>query len=94
MADSGYKNISRVDRTDKRGRETHGWLVRIGWMGVMYRKFFSDANFDDPLEEAIKWRDEKEREIGKPRTESWIRGFGRLKHQPSGKLIRWQHGKT
>ncbi len=69
MANSGYKGISRVDRTRKR---THGWYVRVRLNGQIFAKFFSDNVFDssaDALLAAIDWRDETERDLGKPRTE-------------------------
>jgi hypothetical protein len=69
MANSGYKGISRVDRPKKK---THGWYVRVRLDGNTHAKFFSDTAFDDAqdaLFAAIDWRDETERDLGKPRTE-------------------------
>jgi hypothetical protein len=67
------KGIVRIDDDRK---NIHGFFVRVMWMGENHRKFFSDSVHDDPLEEAISWRDETERALGKPRTEQWIRGYG------------------
>ena len=72
MADSGYKSISRIDDTKKK---THGWYVRVYFKGKMHSKFFSDARFGDKdqgLQEAIKYRDELERKLGKPRSERTV----------------------
>ncbi|MDX1524366.1 MAG: hypothetical protein R3264_22235, partial [Anaerolineae bacterium] len=72
MAKSGYKSISRIDTPDKR---THGWYVRVYFNRTMHAKFFSDARFDSKeaaLAEAIRYRDEIERQIGKPRTDRHV----------------------
>ncbi|MBL6966637.1 MAG: hypothetical protein ISR60_08780 [Anaerolineales bacterium] len=64
------KSITRMDY-----KKAVGWYVRIKFKGVEHRKFFSDGawgGYDDALESAIEWRDEKELEIGKPRTERRI----------------------
>lgn len=69
MADSGYKSISRIDATTSK---THGWYVRVYYKGVMNSKFFSDSRYgssEQALEEAIQYRDELEKRIGKPRTD-------------------------
>ena len=65
-----YKSITRLD-TDS----THGWWVRVYFKGKIYTKLFSDSLFDDgqhALEEAIKWRNQKEEELDKPRSESYV----------------------
>ncbi|MCB0208331.1 MAG: AP2 domain-containing protein [Anaerolineae bacterium] len=72
MADSGYKSISRIDDAKKK---THGWYVRVYFKGKMHSKFFSDARFGDKdqgLQEAIKYRDDLERKLGKPRSERTV----------------------
>ena len=69
MADSGYKSISRIDATTSK---THGWYVRVYYKGEMHSKFFSDSRFENKqvaLEEAVKYRDELEKRLGKPRTD-------------------------
>jgi hypothetical protein len=72
LADSGYKSISRIDDPKKK---THGWYVRVFFKGEMYSKFFSDARFGeagDGLIEAVRYRDELEQKLGKPRSERTI----------------------
>jgi hypothetical protein len=78
MADSGYKNISRIDNPRKR---THGWYVRIQFNGQSHAKFFSDINYgssEEALQAALEHRNELEAQMGKPRTERYV--IGRL-HQ-------------
>lgn len=70
------KGISRYDSDEKR---MHGWQARVQWDGDFAYKRFSDGVYggsDEALEAAIEWRDEKEQELGKPRTEKWIRASG------------------
>jgi hypothetical protein len=70
------KGISRYDSDEKR---MHGWQARVQWDGDFAYKRFSDGVYggsDEALEAAIEWRDEKEEELGKPRTEKWIRASG------------------
>lgn len=74
MAESGYKNISRIDNPKKR---THGWYVRVQFRGKSHSKFFSDilsGSSDEALQEAIEYRNQLEAEIGKPRTERYVIG--------------------
>lgn len=64
-----YKGISRIDREIKR---THGWYVRVFYKGQQRVKFFSDMLYDGregALAAALDFRDEAERELGKPRTD-------------------------
>ncbi len=65
-----HKSITRMDIEDKK---THGWNVRVFYKGKMHKpKFFSDRlhnGVEKALEQAIKYRDQIEIEIGKPRTE-------------------------
>lgn len=72
MPKSGYKSISRIDTPDKR---THGWYVRVYFNRTMHSKFFSDSIYggaDESLQEAINYRNEIERKIGKPRTDRHV----------------------
>lgn len=77
MADSGYKGISRIEQepsgkgNSRRGR-TAGWYARIWWQREEHSKYFGDATYggrDKALAEAVAWRNAKEVELGKPRTE-------------------------
>ncbi len=70
------KGISRYDSEEKR---MHGWQARVQWDGESAYKRFADGVHGSPeaaLEAAVEWRDEKEKEFGKPRTEKWIRASG------------------
>ena len=72
MAESGFKNVSRVDHKKK---NAFGWLVRISYKGETHQKFFSDAASGGKrasLKAAVRWRNQTERKIGKPRTERSI----------------------
>jgi hypothetical protein len=74
MADSGYKNISRMDA---RRNRPGGWYVRVSFKKKMYAKFFSNVTYggsEEALQEAIQYRDQLEKEIGKPRTERTVIG--------------------
>ncbi len=66
---SGYKDISRIDNPR---RKTHGWYVRVRFKGQAYSKFFSDVVHKGEvraLNMAVRYRNQLEREIGKPRTD-------------------------
>lgn len=67
-----YKDIARIDQEDKR---TYGWYVRVRFQGETHCKFFSDQKSGGrqvALLAAISWRNAKERELGKPRTDRQI----------------------
>ncbi|NTU79191.1 MAG: AP2 domain-containing protein [Chloroflexales bacterium] len=69
-----HKNLTQVDRPD---RKTHGFHVKLGWKGQVYQKWFGDAAYGDrlgALTAALAWRDAKERELGKPRSERTVIG--------------------
>lgn len=67
-----HKDIARIDQEDKK---THGWYVRVRFQGVTHCKFFSDLKSGGrqvALDAAISWRNAKERELGKLRTDRQI----------------------
>lgn len=71
MAKSGYKGISRIDSPQKK---MHGWYVRVRLNQVTKSKFISDKKYggrEVALEQAVEWRNQTERELGKPRTD-WV----------------------
>jgi hypothetical protein len=71
-ARSGHKGISRIDQEK---RKTHGWYVRVGFNGKTKVKFFSDAAHggkERALEQAVRFRDEAEKELSKPRTDRLV----------------------
>jgi hypothetical protein len=54
-----------------------GYMVRVTWCGERRQAFFSDAKHGDrlgALAAALEWRDQVERELGKPRTEQQVIG--------------------
>lgn len=72
-----HKNITRVDYPPK---STYGYMVRVRWKGVHHQRFFSDRVHGGrihALEAAIAWRNAKEHEIGKPRSEALVIGKGK-----------------
>lgn len=74
MADSGYKNISRIDSKKK---NMHGWYVRIFHKGKPHAKYFNDEKSggrEEALSDAVEYRNQLEIELGKPRTERYIIG--------------------
>jgi len=63
-----HKDIARIDQESKR---THGWYVRVRFLGKTHSKFFSDKKCGgrySSLLSAISWRDKIEKNIGKIRT--------------------------
>ena len=66
---SKHKDIARIDQESKR---THGWYVRVRFLGKTHSKFFSDKKCggrDSGLLSAVAWRDSTEKKLGKPRTD-------------------------
>ncbi len=63
-----HKDIARIDQESKR---THGWYVRVRFLGKTHSKFFSDKKCGgrySSLLSAIAWRDNTEKQLGKIRT--------------------------
>ena len=72
LSGSGHKGVSRVDSLK---RKSHGWLVRVRFKGENRSRFLSDSvhgGQENALREAVRARDELEREMGKPRTDRTI----------------------
>ena len=87
------KGVSRIDNVPK---NTHGWFVRVFFATKRMSKFFSDSLWEGKakaLEAAVKYRDQAERELGKPRTDRVIRVVKRTgKPRPAGvhkRVIRY-----
>lgn len=77
MANTGYKGISRIDQPS---RNTFGWYVRVMFRGETRCKFFSDkasGGKRKALEAAIKYRNQAEKELGRPRTDRLVSSRGR-----------------
>jgi len=69
-----HKGITRLDYPAKR---MFGYMVRVAWKGQIHQKYFTDKSYGDrlaALDAAIQWRNQKEAEIGKPRTERMVYG--------------------
>ena len=67
-----HKDIARIDQEEKR---THGWYVRVRYMGKTHSKFFSDRKCGgrySSLLSALAWRDKTEADLGKVRTDKQI----------------------
>ena len=65
------KSISRIETL-----KHAAWYVRIYFQGAYVRKTFSDTVYDgkdNALQEALAWRDEMEKAMGKPRTDRSVR---------------------
>jgi len=63
-----HKDIARIDQLSKR---THGWYVRVRFMGKTHSKFFSDrkcGSRESSLKAAVEWRNKTEKKLGKVRT--------------------------
>jgi hypothetical protein len=72
MASSEFKGISRIDNE---GKQTHGWFVRVFFNNRQHSKLFSDASHggrEKALKKAVKYRNELEKELGKPRSDRRI----------------------
>lgn len=72
-----HKGITRIDHPAKR---TFGYFVRVTWNKQRRSKFFSDSVYGDRLAAlgaALEWRNEIEKELGKPRTERQVIGVSR-----------------
>jgi hypothetical protein len=68
MPDEKHKDIARIDQLSKR---THGWYVRVRFLGKTHSKFFSDrkcGNRENSLKAAVEWRNKMEKKLGKVRT--------------------------
>lgn len=64
-----HKDIARIDQESKR---THGWYVRVRFLGVNHSKFFSDKKCggnESALLAAVSWRNDTENKLGKIRTD-------------------------
>jgi hypothetical protein len=66
------KGISRIDQPEGHGV---GWYARVRYEGTTFSKYFSDGahgGTDTARRKAVRWRNAKEREIGKPRTNRFV----------------------
>lgn len=65
------KSISRID---SKKCNLYGWYVRVVFKGEIYSQFFNDNKYgyDRGREEAIRWRNNTEKSLGKPRTDRMV----------------------
>ena len=64
-----YKGISRIDQPKKHGV---GWYARVTFRGKTWSKYFADGahgGTDAALKKSLRWRNAKEKELKKPRTD-------------------------
>lgn len=69
-----YKSVSRIDQPEK---HTHGWYVRVRYAKQEVAKFFPDklhGGKKKALDQAVRFRDRTEKELGKPRTNRLVVG--------------------
>ena len=72
---SSRKKLPRVKgitRIDDPGRHGVGWYARVRYRGVTHSKYFADMSHQGTqaaFDKAVKWRNAKEKELGKPRTD-------------------------
>jgi hypothetical protein len=67
-----FKGIARIDDPGKHGV---GWYARVTFKGKTHSKYFADGAHGGKAKafaKALEWRDAKEREVGKPRTDRVI----------------------
>lgn len=64
-----HKGLSRIDQPGGHGV---GWYARVTHRGRTFSKYFADGAHggkEVAMKKALKWRNSKEKEVGKPRTE-------------------------
>lgn len=74
-ASAKIKGISRIDYP---GSGT-GWFARVTFEGKTHSRYFADASHggtDKALDKAVRWRNVKEKELGKPRTDRHLAAGG------------------
>lgn len=72
MARRKLPKVKGITRIDEPGGHGVGWYARVRYQGVTYSKYFADMSHqgtDAAFEKALKWRNAKEKELGKPRTD-------------------------
>ena len=61
-----------VTRIDEPGGHGVGWYARVTYRGKTWSKYFADGAHQGTqraFEKAVNWRNDKEKELGKPRTD-------------------------
>jgi hypothetical protein len=97
-----YKRSKKLKNGGERIDETHGWWVRINWMGRKYQKMFHDHHSSGPQESlwrAQQWREKEYQRIGKPYTHKVLQTINNselgqgLRHNPKWKQVIKRKGK-
>ena len=71
--------VKGVTRIDDPGRHGVGFYARVTFNGKTHSKYFADAahgGTEKAFGKALKWRNEKEKELGKPRTDRVVQASG------------------
>ena len=79
-AGKGTAKIKGISRIDYPGSGT-GWFARVTFEGKTHSRYLADASHggtDQALEKAVRWRNVKEKELGKPRTDRHLAAGGGL----------------
>jgi hypothetical protein len=64
--------VKGVTRIDEPGGHGVGWYARVTYRGKTWSKYFADGAHKGTLaafKKALAWRNDKEKELGKPRTD-------------------------
>ena len=64
--------VKGITRIDDPGRHGVGWYARVRFRGVTHSKYFADGAHKGTraaFAKALAWRNQKEKELGKPRTD-------------------------
>ncbi len=71
--------VKGVTRIDDPGRHGVGFYARVTFNGKTHSKYFADAahgGTEKAFGKALKWRNDKEKELGKPRTDRVVQASG------------------
>ena len=71
MATSASRRTKGITRIDQPGGHGVGWYARVTYQGKTWSKYFADKAHGGTRvarKKAVDWRDEKEKEVGKPAT--------------------------
>lgn len=74
----GSAKVKGISRIDYPGSGT-GWFARVTFEGKTHSRYFADASHGGTgkaLDKAVRWRNAKEKELGKPRTDRHLAAGG------------------
>jgi len=75
MASKKLPKVKGVTRIDDPGGHGVGWYARVRFRGKTWSKYFADMSHKGTMgafKKAVDWRDAKEKEVGKPRTDRMV----------------------